>query len=198
MRQALPRRALLVAVALALGAPVLAQAPGGSGQPPQGSGPAPPEPDGFRLEAYRAPTPATLRGATVVATAEVERLRRDGALLVDVLPQPRRPPELAPGTLFRLPPRDSLPGALWLVDVGYGAIAPSREAYLRRGLDRALAERPGRPIVFFCERDCWMSWNAARRALALGYDGVHWYPDGTTGWREAGLPLERVEPMPEE
>lgn len=159
---------------------------------------APPEPDGYRTDAYRAPTPRTLAGATVVATPDVERLSREGALLVDVLPRPRRPPELPAGTVFRLPPRESLPGALWLVDTGYGAIALRTEAYLRRGLDRALAERPGRPIVFFCERDCWMSWNAARRALALGYERVHWYPDGTTGWREAGLPLERVEPMEEE
>ncbi len=165
---------------------------------PADAGPAPPEPEGYRTEAFRAPTPETLAGATVVTTAQAEGLWRAGAILVDVLPQPRQPKDLAPGTVFRLPPRDSLPGALWLVDVGYGALAPQTEAYFRRGLDRALAERPGRPIVLFCERDCWMSWNAAKRAVALGYDGVHWYPDGTTGWREAGLPMERVTPMPEE
>jgi hypothetical protein len=41
-----------------------------------------------------------------------------------------------------------------------------------------------------------MSWNAAKRALALGYRSVHWYPDGTDGWGEAGFLLERVEPAP--
>ncbi|KAA2237599.1 PQQ-dependent catabolism-associated CXXCW motif protein [Salinarimonas soli] len=162
------------------------------------AGPAPPEPEGYRMEAFRAPTPATLQGATVVTTAEAERLWRAGAILVDVLPQPRAPKDLAPGTIFRLPPRDSLPGATWLVDVGYGALAPQTEAYFRRGLDRARSERPDQPIVIFCERDCWMSWNAAKRAVAWGYKGIHWYPDGTTGWREAGLPLERATPAPEE
>ncbi len=180
------RRLAALAAGLLLAAPLAA------------AGPAPPEPEGFRTEAFRALTPATLQGATVVTTAEVERLWRAGAILVDVLPQPRAPKDLAPGTIFRLPPRDSLPGAAWLVDVGYGSLAPQTESYFRRGLDRALADRPGRPIVFFCERDCWMSWNAAKRAIGWGYANVHWYPDGTTGWREAGLPLERATPMPEE
>ena len=35
-----------------------------------------------------------------------------------------------------------------------------------------------------------MSWNAAKRALALGYTHVAWYPEGTDGWAAADLPLE--------
>src|ERR1700761_7365799 len=46
-----------------------------------------PEPDGYRLENYRAPTPATLQGARVVGTDEAEKLWRDhSASFVDVLP----------------------------------------------------------------------------------------------------------------
>ncbi len=42
-----------------------------------------------------------------------------------------------------------------------------------------------------------MSWNAAKRALALGYQNVAWYPDGTDGWHEAGLPLQDAgKPIP--
>ena len=41
-----------------------------------------------------------------------------------------------------------------------------------------------------------MSWNAAKRALALGYKNVGWYPEGTDGWKAAGLPLESAEPTP--
>jgi rhodanese-related sulfurtransferase len=41
-----------------------------------------------------------------------------------------------------------------------------------------------------------MSWNAAKRVLAMGYSHVIWYPDGTDGWQEEGLPLEDVQPMP--
>jgi len=40
-----------------------------------------------------------------------------------------------------------------------------------------------------------MSWNAAKRAIALGYT-VAWYPDGTDGWQDAGLPLSVAVPVP--
>ena len=33
-----------------------------------GAAETPPEPDGYRMDNYRAPTPATLRGATVLST----------------------------------------------------------------------------------------------------------------------------------
>jgi hypothetical protein len=41
-----------------------------------------------------------------------------------------------------------------------------------------------------------MSWNAAKRALALGYKNVAWYPEGTDGWAAAALPLVTSEPHP--
>ena len=41
-----------------------------------------------------------------------------------------------------------------------------------------------------------MSWNAAKRAISYGYSNVHWYPEGTDGWAEAGLPLAGAEPVP--
>jgi len=40
-----------------------------------------------------------------------------------------------------------------------------------------------------------MSWNAAKRALAYGYRNVAWFPDGSDGWQEAGLPLAEATPM---
>ena len=40
-----------------------------------------------------------------------------------------------------------------------------------------------------------MSWNAAKRALALGYTRVAWYPEGTDGWAADGLPLEARTPV---
>ena len=41
-----------------------------------------------------------------------------------------------------------------------------------------------------------MSWNAAKRALELGYSDVAWYPEGTDGWLIAGLPLQDATPEP--
>ena len=50
------------------------------------------EPREYRLEDYRAPTPATLRGARVIGTDEAEQIWHDrSASFVDVLPRPPRP-----------------------------------------------------------------------------------------------------------
>jgi quinoprotein dehydrogenase-associated probable ABC transporter substrate-binding protein/PQQ-dependent catabolism-associated CXXCW motif protein len=157
----------------------------------------PPEPDGYRREGYRAPTPATLKGATVLDNHAAEALwRQHRAAFVDVMPQPKRPAELAPGTLWRDTPHPTIPGATWLTNTGFGDLAPETEAYFVRGLAAATAGDRAHPLVIFCQRACWMSWNAAKRALKAGYTAVFWYPDGTDGWSEAGLPLERAEPAP--
>lgn len=156
-----------------------------------------PEPDNYRMDDYRAPTPATLRHATVLQTAEARALwKADAAIFVDVMPRPPKPANLPAGTLWRDPPHDTVPKAIWLVNTGFGALDPDAEAYFRHGLSTATGNDRSKPLVFFCQRNCWMSWNAAKRALAYGYANVSWFPDGTDGWAEAGLPLERAEPAP--
>jgi PQQ-dependent catabolism-associated CXXCW motif protein len=133
----------------------------------------------------------------VLGTDEAGALwQRQAAVFVDVMPQPPKPANLPSGTLWRDPPRSSIPGAVWLPNVGFGEIAAETDAYFQRGLGAATGSDRTRPLVFFCERNCWMSWNAAKRAMTYGYSAVHWYPDGTDGWREAGLPLDRVERTP--
>jgi PQQ-dependent catabolism-associated CXXCW motif protein len=155
------------------------------------------EPDGYRLEDYRAPTPATLHGATVLATPEAEKLWRSRvASFIDVLPRPPRPRNLPEGTLWRDKPRTDIPDSIWLPDTGYGELAPSMADYFAKGLEKATGGNRARQIVLYCLADCWMSWNAAKRALALGYSNVAWYPDGTDGWLAAGLPLKDATPEP--
>ena len=157
---------------------------------------APPEPDHYRTDHYRAPVPLTLRGARVVTTAEAAALWKRGATaFVAVLPRPPKP-KLPPDTLWREAPRLDIPGSVWLPDTGYGALAPSMKAYLRNGLAKATGGNRGKPLVIYCLRDCWMSWNAARRAIAMGYRDVIWYPAGTDGWSDAGLPLKETQPEP--
>lgn len=156
----------------------------------------PPEPFAYRSENYRAPVPRTLKGARVVTTTEAEALwRRRAAAFIDVLPRPPKP-KLPPDTLWRDEPRPDIPGSLWLPDTGYGALPPKMEAYFRDGLTKASGGNKARTIVIYCLHDCWMSWNAARRAVALGYTDVVWYPDGTDGWAAAGLPLTDATPEP--
>ena len=158
---------------------------------------APPEPDDYRTDDYRAPVPDTLRGAHVMTTTEAEALwKHGGAVFIDVLPQPPKPKNLPAGTIWRDKLRLSIPGSIWLPDTGYGALAPLMETYFSAGLTKATSGDHGKALVIYCLRDCWMSWNAAKRAVAMGYSNVIWYPDGTDGWEKAGLPLASVAPEP--
>ncbi|MBB5045594.1 PQQ-dependent catabolism-associated CXXCW motif protein [Rhodopseudomonas rhenobacensis] len=158
---------------------------------------APPEPSGYRMEEYRAPVPATLQGARVLSTAEAQALWRAGeAAFIDAMPRPPKPANLPEGTVWRDRPRLDIPGSLWLPDTGYGALASTMEDYLREGLQRATGGNRARLVVFYCQANCWMSWNAAKRALGYGYSNVAWYPEGTDGWQAAHLPLLEAEPMP--
>ncbi len=154
------------------------------------------EPAGYRLDRYRAPTPATLAGARVLTTAEAELCWKNGAVFVDVLPHSPRPANLPEGTIWREKTRRNIPGSTWLPDTGYRELAAQTESYFRLGLERVTHSDRARLLVFYCLRDCWMSWNAAKRALALGYQNVAWYPDGTDGWEVAGLPLQETKPEP--
>jgi PQQ-dependent catabolism-associated CXXCW motif protein len=155
------------------------------------------EPDAYRSENYRAPTPGSLRGARVISTAEAQVLWRAGAAaFVDVMPHVPRPANLPAGTLWREKPRLNIPGSVWLADTGYGELSAATESYLRAGLEQIAGGERTRLLVIYCLRDCWMSWNAAKRAVSWGYTGVAWYPDGTDGWQAAGLPLEEGRPAP--
>jgi PQQ-dependent catabolism-associated CXXCW motif protein len=64
--------------------------------------------------------------------------------------------------------------------------------YLRRGLARASGGNSAKLFVIYCQADCWMSWNAAKRVLSYGYPNVAWYPEGTDGWQRANLPACRL------
>ena len=155
-----------------------------------------PEPSGYRMQDYRAPTPSTLTGARIVSTGEAEELWRAGAAFVDVLPHAPRPSNLPPGTIWHEKPRTDIPGSIWLPDTGYGALATSTERYLRNGLAHLTQGDQSRWLVVYCQKDCWMSWNAAKRALTMGYKNVAWYPDGIDGWQASGLAVQKAEPAP--
>jgi PQQ-dependent catabolism-associated CXXCW motif protein len=156
-----------------------------------------PEPDDYRMDDYRAPVPATLAGARVLTTGEVEAIwRAKTGAFIDVLPRPPKPKNLPPGTIWRDKPRFNIPGSVWLPDTGYGRLASATEDYLRRGLARASDGDRAALLVIYCQADCWMSWNAARRVLSYGYSNVAWYPEGTDGWKRANLPVAAAKPEP--
>ena len=117
------------------------------------------------MDDYRAPTPATLRGAKVLTTEEAHAVwAKQHAVFIDVLPQPPRPPGCRPSTIWRPKPRLDIPGSVWLPDTGYGALAPVMETYFEHGLAQASGgDRPHDRVLL--PENCWMSWNAAKRAL---------------------------------
>lgn len=157
------------------------------------------EPEDYRLDDYRAPVPRTLAGATVLDTARlVELLAGGSAVLIDVMPAARRPPDRGRSRPWLPSPRSHLPGSVWLPNVGLGELPPSTAVWFARRLGELTEGDKDKTLVFYCERNCWMSWNAAKRAHhELGYRKVYWYPDGTQGWEEAGLPLVLATPEDE-
>lgn len=101
------------------------------------------EPSDYRMDHYRAPVPATLEGGTVIDAEEAHALwEADEAAFIDVLPRAPKPDNLPEGTIWRDKPRPSIPGAIWLPNVGYGALADITADYFRAGLDHATGATP--------------------------------------------------------
>jgi PQQ-dependent catabolism-associated CXXCW motif protein len=181
-------RQTLARATLALVLVWLAAAPDGAAAPP-------PEPPGYRLDDYRGPTPLTVAGKAAIDTAEARRLwEAHDAVFIDVIAAPRRPESLPPGSIWSPPPHLDIPGSIWLPDSGRGALSPELDSWFRASLARISATRSDAPLVFYCRTDCWLSWNAAKRALEWGYRAALWYRDGSDGWSAAGLPLAPAQP----
>jgi PQQ-dependent catabolism-associated CXXCW motif protein len=164
--------------------------------PPAATGDVP-EPDGYRTNEYRMPVPRTLKGAKVVTPDDAEKLlKENGAVFIDVYPRAPKPDKLPAGTVWRDLPHSSIAGSHWLPNVGYGVLSPEFETYFKTRLETLTAGNKSKPVLFFCLKDCWMSWNAAKRAIAWGYTSVIWFPEGTEGWQAIGNDLTPLNPVP--
>lgn len=167
------------------------------GTPPPPNAVKPPEPEGYRMDEYRKPVPATLKGATVLSPDKASELwTKKAAIFVDVYPRAPKPPNLPAGTFWREPIHHTIEGATWLPNVGYGVLSPATEEYFKTNLEKLTGGDKAKAVVFYCLRDCWMSWNASKRALTYGYSNVNWFPDGTDAWQEIGQPVIEVKPVP--
>lgn len=131
--------------------------------------------------AMHGPTPARIPGGQVITTKGLVALvqgRQVPYLLFDVLGAP-----------------EMLPGAIPAV----GAAQPgSFDDEVQRGfgayLEQATRGDKRMAMVFYCQSThCWMSYNAALRAIRLGYGNVLWYRGGVEAWKEAGLALAQPQ-----
>lgn len=149
--------------------------------------------DGYRQTRYRSPTPAQVEPARTLDTEQLQAqlAAHPDTLLIDVY---RRP--WLHGRFVEEEPHANLPGSLWLANTGDGHLSPQWQAYFSRNLNEATGGQPDRPLVFYCRSDCWLSWNAVKRAAALGYNNLYWYRDGIDAWEQAGLPLTPARPQP--
>ncbi|WP_455179694.1 rhodanese-like domain-containing protein [Azospirillum melinis] len=154
-----------------------------------------PQPDGYRLSDYRSPTPDGVLGAETIDTPAVQALLSQGRL-IPVFVQRLERSTLPGGPWLQSKPYRQIPGSVWLPNVGVGAPDPATLAWFESELDRLTGGDRSRDLLFYCLSDCWLSWNAAKRAVLLGYARVHWYPTGIDGWMEAGLPTEEAHPLP--
>ena len=153
------------------------------------------EPDAYRQSDYDAPVPETLQGAHVVGDDAAYALWLSGKVaVIDVMPDFPRPKGLPKDTIWRGRARHSIPGAIWLTQIGFGVLSDEGRVQFRDGLAFATGNDLDAPLMFICRADCWLSWNAARRAVAAGYTRVFWYPDGTTGWEFWDRETQRLKP----
>ena len=135
----------------------------------------------LRLADYHAATPLEVPGARTVSTPQLRRLLQtpvnERPLLFDVLGGDGHA---------------SLPGAIWLPDAGRGtSYQDALQGRLAQALAAATQRNPARPIAFFCAGPrCWLSYNAALRAVRLGYRNVMWYRGGIEAWGASGGALE--------
>lgn len=92
-------------------------------------------------------------------------------------------------------PRENIPNSVWLPNVGKQELNPVVELYFRTQLQNITAESKEATLVFYCIEDCWMSWNAAKRADEWGYKNVLWFREGVDGWNDNQWSLEIGEPI---
>lgn len=131
---------------------------------------------------YHAPTPTTLPGGRVIRTSALKTLL-DGnsqVVVIDVL-------NSASGV------RDTIPGAVWMPGAGSGKFYRAEQARYEEVLLELTGGDRAKPLVFLClGSECWLSYNAALRALDAGFTDVIWYRGGSDAWHGASLPMARA------
>jgi PQQ-dependent catabolism-associated CXXCW motif protein len=154
------------------------------------------EPAGYWTGPINSAVPATIAGGKVIHAQDLlELLKQTDALVVDVSNEPKRPDGMAPDAVWLPPPQEVIPGSVWLPGAGVGDIAPDTDALFRKHLSQATGGDLDHPVVIYCHERCWLSWNAAKRAINYGYRRVYWFPEGIEGWRAAGNKTARAKPL---
>jgi len=137
----------------------------------------------LRTVGYHGPTPTRIPGGKVVTTGELKAL----------LEQPQRPYliDVLGGGVHR-----TLAGAFWMIGAGAGDMDRAEEKRFAGAIAAFAGGDKSRPMVFYCvDSECWLSYNAALRAIALGYTNVMWYRGGIASWRVSEGSMTQSDPF---
>jgi PQQ-dependent catabolism-associated CXXCW motif protein len=127
--------------------------------------------------AFHGPTPTQIPGGQAITTKGLlPLLQQQGvALVFDVLGAGQTLPNAIPLAWAAQP----------------GSFDDDTQKQLAQALKQATQGRSDTPLVFYCGGpQCWMSYNAALRAIRLGYRNVLWYRGGMEAWQRAGQQFE--------
>jgi len=125
------------------------------------------------------PTPASIPGGQVITTKGLVALvqgNQSPYLLFDVLGG-----------------AETLPGALPAAAASQpGNFTDQTQQQFGAFIQQRTGGRKDVPLIFYClSTQCWMSYNAALRAINMGYTNVLWYRGGIEAWKMAGLPVQQ-------
>ena len=116
------------------------------------------------------PTPASIPGGRVITTPEVLQMLNNpggGAVVLDVLGSQQRLPNAVDATA---------------ASAG-GAFDDRVQSQFEAQLGQVSGGRKDAPLILYCSSiHCWMSYNAALRAIHAGYTNVFWYRGGLEAW----------------
>lgn len=119
------------------------------------------------------PTPTSIPGGQVITTDRLLGLYQQGqqnGLLV----------------FHVLGPGDMLPNAQNAVPASQpGSFNDQTQQEFGQYLQQVTQGNTSRPLVFYClNTQCWMSYNAALRAINMGFSNVLWYRGGIEAWQQ--------------
>jgi len=157
--------------------------------------------DGYRSDHYLSPIPDALPGGRVLTLKETLTLYTDpDVVLIDVLSAGDVEPDPFDGSWSIDDPHNNIPGSVWLPNVGRGYLDETMSRYFEEQLSQSSKKNFDAQLIFYCIDDCWMAWNAAKRAMTLGYTNVSWFRRGMTVWEPGNHPVAvaRAVPVPVE
>jgi rhodanese-related sulfurtransferase len=137
----------------------------------------------LRTAGYHSPTPLSIPGGKIVTTGELKALMEQN-------PRPYVIDVLGGGI------HTTIAGAFWMIGAGAGDMSKEEESRFAKAIAAFAGGDKDRPMVFFCvDAECWLSYNAALRAIALGYTNVMWYRGGIASWRVGKNPTAQSDPF---